>query len=87
VRSTCILVILTESTKCGKCFGGPKGSFSAKRHNITCKKDLQKKFINVIFALKSLSYSLVGTVIKQHVFFGHKYTLNSAKASINIYAV
>jgi hypothetical protein len=30
-------------SKCGKCFGGPKGSFSAKRHEITCKKDLPKK--------------------------------------------
>jgi hypothetical protein len=38
--------IVTESTKCGQCFGGPKGSFSAKRCEITCKKDLPKKFIN-----------------------------------------
>jgi hypothetical protein len=42
------------------------------RHEITCKKD-----INMIFALKSLISSLVGTVKKQHVFNGHKYTLNS----------
>jgi hypothetical protein len=77
------IFILTQSTKCGKCFGCPKGSFSAKRHEITCKKD-----INVIFARKSFKISsLVGTIIKQHVFNGHKYTLNSAKASINIYAV
>jgi hypothetical protein len=41
----------------------------------------------MIFALKSLISSLVGTVIKQHVFNSYKYTYNSAKASINIYAV
>jgi hypothetical protein len=54
---------------------------------LLAKKTCQKKFINVIFALKSLISSLIGTVIKQHVFNGHKYTLNSAKASTNIYAV
>jgi hypothetical protein len=35
------------------------------------KKTCKKKFINVIFALKSLISSHVGTVIKQHVFNGH----------------
>jgi hypothetical protein len=42
-------------------------------HNIKRigKKTCKKKFINVIFALKSLISSLVGTVIKQHVFNGH----------------
>jgi hypothetical protein len=51
------------------------------------KNTWQKKYIIVIFALKSLFTSLVCSVIKQHVFNGHKYTLNLAKASINIHAV
>jgi hypothetical protein len=60
------------STKCGKCFGGPKKAHVMK---LLAKKTCQKKFIICPKDFNFKSHSLI------------KYTLNSAKASINIYAV
>jgi hypothetical protein len=83
VRSTCILLKYSPRLQSVENVLAVQKAHSVPNvMKLLAKKTCKKKFINVIFAPKSLISSLVGTVIKQHVFNGHKYTLNSAKASI-----